>query len=120
MTDPPPSEALFQLPGLDGGPASPGALTTACRATLAALARDGLLEDRHTATAALLLALAESIDQLTRYGGTRKGTPLALLAREMREALSTLPEPTGRVDEAWSILEQDLRRAAAVRDPQDP
>ena len=101
--------ALFDDPYADQGP---GAVASACRHTLASLSDAGLLEARHAASAALVLALADSIDQLTRYGGTRKGTPLALLARELREALAALPEPVAEVDGAWLELEAALRVAA--------
>lgn len=106
------SDFLFDLPE-----PGPGLLTTACRQTLEALHTQGLLEARHTASAALVLSLSAAMDSVGAGGGaTRRGTPLALLARELREALAALPEPAGQVDGAWSELEEALRRAAVARD----
>jgi len=72
---------------------------------------------RHAASAALVLSLSGAMDSIGAAGAGRRGTPLALLARELREALATLPEPVGEIDSAWTELEAALRDAANNRNP---
>lgn len=90
-------QPMLPLPGLDPDPKPGGALVAAVRRTIAALERQNVLSERHAATLALALALAQSID-----GGAaaRRASAVAMAAKELREVLAILEElATGDDDE---------------------
>lgn len=102
------------LPGLDevtpaaGGPT---ALEASARRSLAALERQGLLDERHALTMQLVLDLARAVGRAAAKG---QAAAAALAAAQLREAFGLLPQPDGgdQGDE-WDQLARDLREAAA-------
>lgn len=88
-----PNEYQVTLPGLELDPEMGGkrnAMRNAVVVTLAALERDGLLEDRHAAIAQLALELADAVAAGRRSG---RASAAAMAAAQLLAALEALPAP---------------------------
>lgn len=109
------------LPGLEDDRPGDGAVTKAARRTLQALHTDGHLTESHAVMAATLLTLTVSLDRAATTGRAKEYA-LANLAAQIRETWTALmPEAAeGGDDDAWTQLADDLRSAAALRDPVQP
>lgn len=114
MTKPNGDDYTPVLPGLELPTTLVAPLDAAVRRTFAALAAEGLLEDRHAALMQLCLDLADSV---ANAKVSRRATAVALAARELRETLAMLPEPEVTVDDGWAELTRALDNAAAGSHP---
>lgn len=111
MTKPDPYDPLAEaLPGLALTTSSPaGKMVQSVRATLDALAEENLLRPEHAALAQLALQLAAAVEAATL---SRRGSAVAMAARELREVLAVLPQPevtTG--PSTWEAFERQYREA---------
>lgn len=96
------------LPGMSRLTDPSGRCVAAVEATLAALHAADLLEPRHAATAQLCLELALAVE----HGlASRRASAVALAARELREALASLPEPQQTGGDAFAQLLEELNNA---------
>lgn len=105
------------LPGLESPMPGEGPVTAAARRTIAALESASLLDEHHAVMCAALLTTAQQLDRAAR-SSRAKDYGVANLVAQLRETWTALAPitPEGRND-AWDTLADDLRRAAAVRDP---
>lgn len=112
MTQPDPYDPLADaLPGLAlQGPQAPaGKMVEATRDTLAALADRGMLRPEHTALAQLALQLATAVEAATL---SRRGSAVAMAARELREVLLALPQVDASTGPTpWDEFERAYREA---------
>ena len=106
MTDPRPWQPTFDGLTLPTGTTTP--LEVAAQATLAALDADGLLEPRHALTSQLVLDLSSSIGAGVRTGKT---AAVALAARQLLDALASLPAPMAADDPSLAELFEKLDAA---------
>lgn len=110
MTKPDQWQPTFEGLTLPAGQITP--LEAAARATLAALDDDGLLEPRHALTAQLILDLSASIGAGVRTGKT---AAVALAAKQLLDAIASLPEPAEQTDGAFDELLRRLSEADEVK-----
>lgn len=105
------------LPGLETPTPGEGPVTAAARRTIAALESAALLDEFHAVMCAALLTTAQQLDRAAT--STRaKDYGVANLVAQLRETWTALaPEAKEGGNDAWDQLAEDLRRAAAVRDP---
>lgn len=88
-------------------PAPKGALRLAAEATIEAKRRANLLTAEHDLTIALVLELATAVD--AGFRAAKVSTVTGHLAKELREAMASLPEPTtAGAGEAWDAIVRDL------------
>lgn len=97
------------LPGLDLTTAtSPGALVTAARATIEALHRRNLLTEEHTLACTLVLQLAQAADRgLAEH---RVSVATATVARQLQDALDSLPTTTVETGGTWEKLQAEFAK----------
>lgn len=109
--------AQAPLPGLEAPTPGEGPVTAAARRTIAALEAASLLDEYHAVMCAALLTTAQQLDRAAR-SSRAKDYGVANLVAQLRETWSALaPETTEGGNDAWDLLADDLRRAAAIRDP---
>ncbi len=108
-------ESAPMIPGLEPPAPRESALERAARRTIAAIAEEQLLTERHAVICQLILDLAASIDAGRRSG---KASAVAMAAAQLQSAYELLPIPEGGdSDGAWDELVAELRRSGpAVRD----
>lgn len=98
------------LDGLTLPTMTPSGMDGAAMTTLRRLDDLGLLDDRHTLTCQLILELAHVIGAGSRNA---RASAVAMAAKELREALATLPQPVdtpaGGTD--WDAFAQSLKDA---------
>lgn len=82
------------------------ALVDSVYATLRALDAEQLLTATHAATCQLCIELAHAVTAGVRSG---RASAVALAARELREALATLPEPVAPPSDEWRDFVDSLR-----------
>jgi hypothetical protein len=103
------TETTPTLPGMGLGPDGPSPIEAAADAQLRFLEEQNLLTDDHAILVSLVRTLARAVGQSAVQ---RRGSALAMVAKELREALALLPKPTTETD-AWKNLEQTLHEAVA-------
>jgi hypothetical protein len=99
-------QPTFEGLTLPSGPTTP--LEVAARATLAAMDAEGLLKGRHAVTAQLVLDLARVIGDGVRLGKT---AAVALAARQLLDAVASLPSGDDKPDDAFDRLLKELEEA---------
>ena len=103
MTQPP--TPLFDFKPATG---TKGVLRLAAETTVAAKEAAGLLTEEHALTVALIFELATVVDRGFAFGG-RTSVATTTLARELREAMASLPEPeAGAAGESWDAVVRDI------------
>lgn len=97
------------LPGM--GPESPGPsrIEAAAERQIAFLESQGRLTEDHAIVVELIRDLARAVGSSSVQ---RRGSALAMTAKELREALALLPAPTKATD-GWTELERTLQSAVA-------
>lgn len=80
-------------------------LEAAALTTIEALDRQHLLGPEHTLTVQLVVELARAVAAGVRSG---RASAVALAAKELREALATLPEPVVKANDEWLAFVSSL------------
>lgn len=103
------------LPGLELREAPTGEVEQAARRTIAALAADGLLEDRHAAVCQALVSVARAYDR-AMTSAKAKEYAVANLHAQLLATLEALPSPEAGVeDDEWTKFQRELERAERER-----
>lgn len=105
------AQDALDLPGLELPTGSQGHITTAAKATLAALQRDQLLEPRHALTCQVVLALSQAVDR--GLAAHRVTVATSTLTKQLLEAIATLPEPAETGSDQWMAFQERLAAAAS-------
>lgn len=98
------------LPGLGDGPRRTGQMVRAVRATFGALYEQQLLKPEHAGLMELALQLAQAVEAAS---AARRGTAVAMAARELREVLDALPKPAEGGDDDWQKFAAEFASAAS-------
>lgn len=99
------------LPGIELPKPDSTPIENAARQTIEELHSVGLLEPRHALSVQLVLDLARSVGH--GLVAARVSVATATLARQLLDAIETLPTPPPPVSDAWAVLEDQLAEAAA-------
>lgn len=98
---------VLELPGLELPDAPVGHIHASAVATLEALGRDGLLEDRHALTCQVVLGLAGAVDR--GLAAARVTVATATLSKQLLEAIELLPSPEAAPSPEFDAFTAKLR-----------